>query len=154
MLAQGDEDEIEAVIDQSLRRIDSRSDQRAYLLGLVKAVAHKDTQRMEQLLLRAQAIETDAHEDRVLIGLGELAAYRGEFEQAERYLLRAHEADIHNVGALNALFSHYDRSQRYDEAVQRARDLIEADPEFDPFYGQWAALRRLSPRGMPSRSMQ
>jgi serine/threonine protein kinase/tetratricopeptide (TPR) repeat protein len=143
-IAKGDRKEIDETIEDSLQRIDGRSDQRNYLLGVAKAAGRRDMDLMETALLRAKKIKTDAYEDRVLVGLGDLAAARGEFDKAEPLLLQAHEADIHNTTALKTLFWFYDRTRRYDEAVRRARALIDEDPTFDPYYAYWleAAIKK------------
>jgi len=40
---------------------------------------------------------------------------------------------------LNKLFWLYDVSRNYEQAVRRARTLIDEDPEFAPYSGHWAA---------------
>ena len=138
-LLQGDEAQIAQVIDESLRRIDSRAEQRRFLLGLADQGGMRDPRWMQSVLERAQAIETDALEAELLVRLGRLALMRGEFEEAERLMLRAHGEDDKDVLTLAALFELYDRTRRLDRALAFSRRLVEQHPDFLPYYGFWAA---------------
>ena len=138
-VAQGDGQRIEQVIDESLRRIDSRADQRRFLLGLSRYEDPRDVEQLERVLRRAEAIQTDALQAELLVGLSRLAALRGDFDLAERQVLAAHALDPRDVVTLGAVFKLYDESRRLDRGLALARSLVERDPEFDPYYGFWAA---------------
>ena len=138
-VAKGDAEQIDAVVDESLRRIDGRADQRQFLLGALRIPNFRDTERKEQLLLRAQEIETDAFEEDVLVGLGEMAVRRGDYDDAEDLLLQALKLAPRDSGTLKKLFWFYDVTRDYEQALRHARELTDEDPDFDPYYGYWAA---------------
>jgi tetratricopeptide (TPR) repeat protein len=138
-VAKGDDEQIDVVVDESLRRIDGRADQRQFLLGAYKTPRFNDTERKQQILLRAQEIETDAFEEQVLGGLGEIAALRGDYDAAEDYLLQALKVAPRDTGTLNKLFWYYEMSRKYDQAVLRAKKLVSEDPDYEAYYGYWAA---------------
>jgi tetratricopeptide (TPR) repeat protein/TolB-like protein/predicted Ser/Thr protein kinase len=138
-VAKGDTEQIDAVLDESLRRIDGREDQRQFLLGAYKIPNFQDNERKQQWLLRAQEIETDAFEEQVLVGLGEQAVRRGDYDEAEDLLLKALELAPHDLDALNKLFWLYDVSRDYEQALRQARELTQEDPDFAPYYGYWVA---------------
>ena len=138
-VAKGDDEQIDSVLNASLRRIDSQAEQRQFLLGAYKIPRFTDTERKQQLLLRAQEIETDAYEGEVLSGLGEVAVMRGDYAAAEDYLLGALKLDRHDTGTLKKLFWFYGVSRDYDKALRLAKELTAEDPDFAPYYGHWAA---------------
>jgi len=138
-VAKGDDEQIDTVLNESLRRIDSQAEQRQFLLGAYKIPRFTDTERKQQLLLRAQEIETDAYEGEVLSGLGEVAVMRGDYDAAEDYLLGALNLDRHDTATLKKLFWFYGISRDYDKALRLAKELTAEDPGFAPYYGHWAA---------------
>jgi tetratricopeptide (TPR) repeat protein len=138
-LAQGDETQIAQVVDESLRRIDSRAEQRRFLLGLADQGGLRDPRWTQGVLERARGIETDALEGELLVRLGRLAAMRGEFDEAERLMLEAHAENEKDIPTLAAVFELYDRTRRLDRALVLSRQLVERGPDFFPYYGFWAA---------------
>jgi tetratricopeptide (TPR) repeat protein len=99
----------------------------------------EDLDGRETLLDRALAIETDAHQQDLLIALGNVAMNRREMDRAEALFHRAHEMDPRSQAGLNALFDFYHRSGRHDAALAEAKRLVREDPEFPPYVGHWAA---------------
>jgi tetratricopeptide (TPR) repeat protein/TolB-like protein/tRNA A-37 threonylcarbamoyl transferase component Bud32 len=138
-LAKRDDELLESIVEDSLRAIDSRSDQRHFLLGVARSAGKDELELRESLLTRARSIDTDAQQAEVLIGLGWLAVERDDLDRAESLMREAHRLDSHDAAGLNALFGFYTKTRRFDDALREARALVEADPGFAPYYGYWAA---------------
>ncbi|HXV78174.1 MAG TPA: protein kinase, partial [Candidatus Polarisedimenticolaceae bacterium] len=136
-LAKDDQRMFDSVVDEALRRIDSRSEQREFLVGVQRMA--DDLDRRQALLDRALLIETDAMQQELLIAQGRVAAARDEDDRAEGLLRDALALDPRSMPALNALFEYFDGRLRFDDALSEAKRLSASDPDFPAYVGHWAA---------------
>jgi len=142
-----DEDELEAAIRQAELNIREPDEQRGFWLALSKAALEVgDSDTALAYIAEAQAVESNALADQLDLAAAELYRWRGDYDEAEVLLLGIRERDPANTAALDALFRIYDKQGRYDDAIERARELMLEGSSYDPG-GEWisAAIKRGRP---------
>jgi tetratricopeptide (TPR) repeat protein len=140
-VAEGERSKIDAVVDEALRGIDSRAEQRSFLYNTAGQAARSgDVELRAALLDRALGIESDALASRIESARAEAALTLGDVPGAERLARAAVAAAPQDVQALKALFSVYDRERRFDEGIRYAKQLATTSPDLGLCYGAWAKL--------------
>ncbi len=140
-VAEGERTKIDSVVTEALRSIDSRAEQRSFLYNTAAQAARAgDVELRAALLDRALGIESDTLESRIRSARAEAALVLGDVQAAETFARSAVAAAPHDVQALKALFSVYDRERRFDDGIRYAKELAASAPDLGLCYGAWAKL--------------
>jgi tetratricopeptide (TPR) repeat protein len=101
-----------------------------------ESIAVPDNERKRYLEEASLRVREDSIDDNYL--MGSVFRRAGDFEQAERFLLKAEKLDPKNPSTLMEIATLYSRAGKYDEALKRIIPLYNASPNdasLANFYG-------------------
>lgn len=137
-VASGDEARIAAAIADARAHLEDRDDLRSYLAGVAETYwMQGDLDEARGYFEEALAVEAEGGRDKILLSLASMDAEQHRFGRAEPQLEALLEAHPRSQPALKTLFHMYEKDARFEDAVRRAKELLAADPDFEPLYGYW-----------------
>jgi tetratricopeptide (TPR) repeat protein/TolB-like protein len=138
LVRKGDDVAVEETLAESLRQVVEPRRQSELLVSV--GWTYQSRRRYDEAERRfRQALDIGVETGRVdaLNGLGWSFFNRNDYEQARKYFEQGLELDTTDPALLNGVSSVHARLMENDEQMSWIKSLIDANPEYTPYYGIW-----------------